>query len=150
MGAERMLKDYLIVHKNILPEYYEKVLEARRLLESGKARDVSQAVKTVGISRSTYYKYKEYIMEPSEMAGGRKAVLSVLLLHEPGVLSLLLACVCQAGASVLTITQSPPIHGKASVTISLDTSTMPGTISDLLDAMDQTHGVDKPRLVAVE
>ena len=74
-----MLKDYLIVHKNILPEYYEKVLEARRLLESGKARDVSQAVKEVGISRSTYYKYKEYILEPSEMAGGRKAVLSMLL-----------------------------------------------------------------------
>ena len=145
-----MLKDYLIVHKNILPEYYEKVLEARRLLESGKARDVSQAVKEVGISRSTYYKYKEYIMEPSEMAGGRKAVLSMLLAHEPGVLSALLSCVSQAGASVLTITQSLPIHDKASVTITLDTSSMPGAVSDLLDAMSRTRGVDKPRLVAVE
>ena len=132
-----MLKDYLIVHKNILPEYYEKVLEARRLLESGKARDVSQAVKEVGISRSTYYKYKEYILEPSEMAGGRKAVLSMLLTHEPGVLSALLNCISQSGASVLTITQSLPIHDKASVTLSLDTSSMPGTVSDLLDAVAQ-------------
>ena len=145
-----MLKDYLIVHKNILPVYYGKVLEARQLLESGKARDVSQAVKEVGISRSTYYKYKEYIMEPSQMAGGRKAVLSMMLTHEPGVLSALLSCISQAGASVLTITQSLPIHEKASVTLSLDTSSMSGTLSDLLDAMAKTSGVEKPRLVAVE
>ena len=52
-----MLDNYLIIHKSILPEYYEKVLEARRLLEDGKVHEVSQAVKQVGISRSTYYKY---------------------------------------------------------------------------------------------
>ena len=29
-----MLDNYLIVSKSILPDYYDKVLEARRLLES--------------------------------------------------------------------------------------------------------------------
>ena len=48
---------YLVVDKSILPGYYEKVEEARKLLESGKVKDVSQAAKQVGISRSTYYKY---------------------------------------------------------------------------------------------
>ena len=80
-----MLSNYLIVHKSILPDYYEKVLEARRLMTSGKVKEVSQAVKQVGISRSTYYKYKDYLFEPSEIAGGRKAVLSMLLDHTPGV-----------------------------------------------------------------
>ena len=51
-----MLDQYLIIHKSILPEYYEKVIEARRLIETGKIKDVSQAVREVGISRSTYYK----------------------------------------------------------------------------------------------
>ena len=68
-----MLDNYLIIHKSILPEYYEKVLQARRLLEDGKVREVSQAVKQVGISRSTYYKYKDFILEPTDIAGGRKA-----------------------------------------------------------------------------
>ena len=54
-----MLDNYLIIHKSILPDYYDKVLEVRRLLESGTVREVSQAVKQVGISRSTYYKYKD-------------------------------------------------------------------------------------------
>ena len=44
-----MLENYLIIHKSILPEYYEKVLEVRHLMESGKVRDVSQAVKEVGM-----------------------------------------------------------------------------------------------------
>ncbi len=87
-----MLSNYLIVHKSILPEYYEKVLECRRLMESGKVREVSQAVKQVGISRSTYYKYKDYIFEPNDLTGSRKAVFSMMLDHEPGVLSGLLKC----------------------------------------------------------
>ena len=82
-----MLDQYLIIHKSILPEYYEKVIEARRLIEDGKIKDVSQAVRQVGISRSTYYKYKDFILEPTEISGGRKAVLSMMLEHEQGVLS---------------------------------------------------------------
>lgn len=145
-----MLDNYLIVHKSILPEYYEKVLHVRRLMESGRTREVSQAVKQVGISRSTYYKYKDFIFEPSDMPGGRKAVLSMILDHEQGVLSGLLSCISRAGASVLTITQSLPIHGKASVTISLDISGMEGSMSGLLSSIEDTPGVDNPRLLAVE
>ena len=74
-----MLENYLIIHKSILPEYYEKVLEVRRMMESGKKKDVSQCVREVGISRSTYYKYKDFIIEPTEFASGRKAVFSMML-----------------------------------------------------------------------
>ena len=103
-----MLDQYLIIHKSILPEYYEKVIEARRLLEEGKTRDVSQAVRQVGISRSTYYKYKDFILEPTEISGGRKAVLSMMLNHEQGLLSALLSRISDARANVLTITQRLP------------------------------------------
>ena len=70
-----MLENYLIIHKSILPEYYEKVLQVRRMMESGKKKDVSQCVREVGISRSTYYKYKDYILEPMALSGGRKPML---------------------------------------------------------------------------
>ena len=145
-----MLDDYLIVHKSILPDYYYKVLEARHLLESGKVKEVSQAVKEVGISRSTYYKYKDFIMEPGEMADGRKAVLSMILNHEPGVLSSLLNVISSAGYSVLTITQSLPIHDCASVTISLDTGSATQSVSDLLTAISSTQGIENAKLIAIE
>ena len=144
-----MLENYLIIHRSILPEYYEKVLEVRRLMESGKIKEVSQAVKQVGISRSTYYKYKDFIFEPTDLAGGRKAVFSMMLNHEPGVLSSILSLISQAGASVLTITQSLPIHGMASVTISLDISSTE-SVGELLSKIENTAGVENVRLQAIE
>ena len=145
-----MLENYLIVHKSILPEYFESVLEAKHLLEEGKAKNVMQATKTVGISRSTYYKYKDYILEPIRISDGRKAVISMLLSHETGILSHVLSIISQAGASVLTITQSLPVHGNASVTITLDISAMPAAITSLLKDIDDCQGVENAKLIAID
>ena len=145
-----MLDQYLIIHKSILPEYYEKVVKARHLIEDGKIKDVSQAVREVGISRSTYYKYKDCILEPTEISGGRKAVLSMMLTHEQGVLSALLIRISEARANVLTITQSLPIRGKASVTISLDISEVGGNLSEFIAELGAVPGVEQVRLLAME
>ena len=145
-----MLSSYLIVHKSILPDYYEKVLECRRLMESGKVREVSQAVKQVGISRSTYYKYKDFIFEPSDVTGSRTAVFSMMLDHTPGVLSALLSCISEAEASVLTISQSPPIHDKASVTVSIDVSGVRISVDELTARLAALPGLDNLRLLAIE
>ena len=145
-----MLDQYLIIHKSILPEYYEKVIEARRLIETGKIRDVSQAVRQVGISRSTYYKYKDFILEPTELSGGRRAVLSMILNHEQGVLSALLVCISDARANILTITQSLPIRDKAGVTISLDVSEVEGSMEDFVAKLDSVPGVEQVRVLALE
>lgn len=145
-----MLDQYLIIHKSILPEYYEKVIEARRMLEDGRIKDVSQAVREVGISRSTYYKYKDFILEPTEISGGRKAVLSMMLNHEQGVLGALLMRISEAHASVLTITQSLPIRDKASVTISLDVSEVDGSMDEFVSALCGVAGVEQVRMLAVE
>jgi chorismate mutase len=145
-----MLENYLIVHKSILPDYFETVLKAKHLLEEGKAKNVMQAVKMAGISRSTYYKYKDFILEPIRISDGRKAVISMLLSHETGILSHVLSVISQAGASILTITQSLPVHGNASVTITLDISGMPAAITNLLKDIDDCQGVENAKLIAID
>ena len=145
-----MAEEYLIIHKSVLPDYYEKVLEARRLLESGKVREVSEAARMAGISRSTYYKYKDYVFEPAEVSGGRKAVLEMMLDHQPGVLSAVLSRLFGAGANILTITQSLPVLGKASVTLTIDVSGVSRGISALVSALESVDGVQSVRLLAIE
>ena len=81
-----MLSDYLIVEKSALPDYFIKVVEAHRLLQSGVYSQVIDAVHAAGISRSTYYKYKDKILEPSQLTVGRKASLMLQLSHEAGML----------------------------------------------------------------
>ena len=145
-----MKGDYLIVHKKILPVYYEKVLEARTLLESGTERDVSAAVRAVGISRSTYYKYKDYIYSPDGGEMGRKAVISMLLSHEIGVLSTALNRLSGMHISVLTITQSLPVRGVASATVTLDVSQMSESIEEALRELTRIPGVENASLIAIE
>ena len=145
-----MLKDYLIVEKSALPDYFLKVVEARRLLESGACQQVSGACEQVGISRSTYYKYKDKVIEPTSLTAGRKAVLLLMLDHQSGVLSKVLNRLTGFAVNILTITQSLPIHDRASVTISMDISELSDTLDAMLEALSQVPGVESLRLVSVE
>ena len=145
-----MLNDFLIIDKRILPDYFQKVVDARALLDQGKVREVSEAVKLVGISRSTYYKYKDYVLSPSDVTIGRKAVLSMLLSHEKGVLSRILNLLSSFSANILTITQSLPINEKASVTISLDVAEMSLPIRELIGVIENTGVAENVKLEAIE
>ena len=145
-----MKDDFLIVHKKILPVYFEKVLEARKLVESGAARDVSAAVREVGISRSTFYKYKDYIYSPESGDMGRKVVVSMVLSHEIGVLSTALNVLSTMGVNVLTISQSVPIRGSASVMLTLDIAQMNVSLEQFNASLAAIQGVENVVLVAIE
>ena len=145
-----MSEQFLIVNTCILPDYYEKVVKARDLVEHQQVRGVSEAVQQVGISRSTYYKYKDYIFSYSENTRGRKAVLSLTLAHQPGILSEVLNTLADLNSSVLTISQSIPIHDHASVALSLDISAIPCSIHELVKKLENTEGVIHARLIDLE
>ncbi len=141
---------YLLVDKQILPSYYEKVIEARSLLASGKVKDVSDAAKSVGISRSTYYKYKDYLFATNSDVDGRKAIISFTLSHKPGILSEVLTKLSENGANILTITQNLPVNSKAHVVLTLDVSELTQEISPLLKEINSINGVSGSKLIAVE
>ncbi len=145
-----MIKKYLIVNKKILPEVYERVIEARNMINEGNAKGISEAVKKVGISRSTYYKYKDYVFSPSENSIGRKAVVALMLKNEKGVLSYVINEISKSNANILTINQNIPISGKASVNLSLDVSDIDLSIEDMLANLKKIPGVSVARLIAIE
>ena len=47
---------FYIVGKNVLPDVFKGVIEAKYLLKTGKATTVNDAVKLAGVSRSAFYK----------------------------------------------------------------------------------------------
>lgn len=145
-----VLDKYLMVEKSALPDYFLKVLEARRLLESGEYTQVSDAARAAGISRSTYYKYRDHILEPSRLTVGRKASLMLTLDHRAGMLSRVLSALSARRANILTITQSLPIHDRASIMLSIDLSQLTDTVDGLIDALSAIEGVEQARLLALE
>ena len=145
-----MLDQYLIIHKSILPEYYEKVIEARELLASHEAATVTEAVKSVGISRNTFYKYKNYVFRMQEGGGDRKASISVNLKDRPGSLSSVIHCLSTANASIITISQSVPVAGKAAVVLTINTTAMTSTVEELLATLKQLPDVSSIHLNSMD
>ena len=145
-----MAGDYLIVDRKILPDYLPKVIEAQNLLNERRAKNVSEAARMAGISRSTYYKYKDMVYVPEDRQAGHKAVITMILRHETGSLSQVLNVLSKRQASVITISQSIPVSGKASVTISLDTSGMTCPIQEMIRSLQQIPVVKAVQLNAME
>ena len=146
MGAN----GYYIVDKSILPDYFEKVIETKKILSAGTVKEVSAAVKMTGISRSTYYKYKDCIFEKEETLSERKAVFLMLLNHEKGVLSKVLTAMSESGANIIAITQSPPIAGSASVTLTCDISRLTQDVPKILSGILEIPGVEQATLISME
>lgn len=141
---------FLIVNKSILPDYFEKVIEVRNLLRDGKFQNVSEAVKEVGISRSTYYKYKDFIFSPSDSNIGRKALISIILEDKKGALSEILNFFYSLECNIITINQNIPINEVASIIISMDISDTKIPIEEILTSLKNISYVVSARLVALE
>ena len=144
-----MKSDYLIVHKKLLPAYLEKVIEARELLNSHKVDSISQAVKKVGISRNTCYKYKDFVFkEKSE--NSRHAVLSLVLKDSQGALSSVISCLSHKATNIVTISQAVPLSGLASVLITIDISQMSDSLDELISDLKKLPATRKVDLSAIE
>ncbi|MDD2971222.1 MAG: ACT domain-containing protein [Lachnospiraceae bacterium] len=141
---------YFVVRKKALPEVLLKVVEAKRLIESGKVLSVQEAVDKVGISRSSFYKYKEDIFPFHDTAAGTTITLTFQMDDEPGLLSDILKIVAEYRANILTIHQSIPINGVASLSISVQILSDTGDISEMVDSMEKQPGVHYVKIIAKE
>lgn len=145
-----MAQDYLIVSTKILPSYLPRVIQARSLLESHQAKNVTEAARKAKISRSTYYKYKDSVYLPQEQQSGHLAVISLVLKDEPGSLTAVLKTLSDCGASILTISQSVPIARKANVMISMDLSRITIHAEQLIQRLRKLPAVHSIQLNAME
>lgn len=144
------MSKYYVVSGDILPDVLEQVMQARILLQSGKAKRISEAVKMVGISRGTYYKYKDVVFSFNAEQSNRKAIISMILRNEKGTLSKVLSLVSVKQVNVLAINQTIPINGIANVALTLDISDLEIGIQSLVSLIEAMPMVEKADLVAVE
>lgn len=141
---------YYMISDKVLPEVFKKVLNVKETLITGNAKDIIGAVKKEGISRSTYYKYKDDIFLMEETIYSKKITVVVLLSHEAGTLSKVLDCIAYNKGNVITINQDIPINMAANVTITLDVSHIDGEIKGLLIKLRALDNVVSVKLLAME
>lgn len=138
--------NYLLIDSSVLPDVFRKVIYAKGLLLSGEAASVSSAVRMAGISRSAYYKYKDKVFEYSENSEDT-LTLSAKLADNAGVLSAVMSCLYLAGANILSVNQSVPVNGSASVTITVRATNLTESEDGLIKKIKETEGVQSAELV---
>ena len=141
--------NYFVVKEQAVPEVLLKVVEAKKLLDTGRVRTVNEAADRVGISRSSFYKYKDDIFQFHDNAQGTTITLTFQMEDEPGLLSDVLKIIAGFGANILTIHQSIPINGVASLSLSVQALPTTGNVSEMLEAMEQQKGVKKAKILAM-
>lgn len=142
--------EYYVVKQKAVPEVLLKVVEAKKILESGKAATIQDAVEQVDISRSSFYKYKDDIFPFHDNAQGTTITISLSMDDEPGLLSDVLKVIAEFGANILTIHQSIPINGVAALSISIQILSTTGNFSSMLEAMEEKKGVHNVKILAKE
>lgn len=141
---------YFVVKQKAVPEVLLKVVEAKKLLESERVITVQEATDRVGISRSSFYKYKDDIFPFYDNAKGKTITLVMQMDDEPGLLSDLLHIVAVYHANILTIHQSIPINGIASLTLSIQVLQTTGDISRMIEQLEGQPRVHHVKILAKE
>lgn len=141
---------YYVLRDKAVPEVLLKVVEAKRLIDSGKAESVQDATEAVGISRSSFYKYKDDIFLYHENKKGKTITMVIQMDDEPGALSTVLKYIAEFNANILTIHQSVPVNGIASLTLSIDMFPGKGTADDMRDKIEAAEGMHYVKIIARE
>ena len=127
---------YYVVREKAVSEVLLKVVEAKRILDSEQVTTVQEATEQVGISRSSFYKYKDDIFPFHDQAKGRTVTFILQMDDKPGILS--------------DIHQSIPINGIATLTLSVEILPEAGDAEDMIGQMEQQTGVHYLKILGRE
>ncbi len=139
---------YYLVEESALSEVLLKTIHAKRLLETEKAENISEAVKIADISRSAFYKYKDLIKPFYESQMGKKITFLLVLEDVSGVLSGILKVMAKSKANILTINQNIPINGVANITVTIETAELTDSVERLVQKLKQVKGVSKIDMIS--
>lgn len=141
---------YFVMTKKAVPEVLLKVVEAKRLLETEKVMTVQEAAEAVGISRSSFYKYKDDIFPFYDNSKGKTVTFVTIMDDVQGLLSDLLHIVANYKANILTIHQSIPVNGVATLTLSVEVRTDTADVSRMVEEIEGMDGIHSVKILARE
>ncbi len=141
---------YYVVRSKAVPDVLLKVVEAKRLLACERVCSVQEATERVGISRSSFYKYKDDIFPFHDNARGRTITFVMQMDDVPGLLSAVLKIIADYNGNILTINQTIPINGVASLTLSIDVLPITGDTSSMLEDIERLEGIHYLKILGRE
>lgn len=146
MKQDSSYKFYL-VREDILPEAIKKTIKVKEILKHHQTKTINEAVQMMDLSRSAYYKYKDYVFPFYDVTQGKIVTLSIMIFDKPGELSQVLNTIAVNNGSILTINQGIPLQGMADVSISIETKEITIPVDELIKKLEKLSGVSKVKII---
>ena len=141
---------YYVLRKKAVPEVLLKVVEVKKLLESDVNLSIQEATERMGLSRSSFYKYKDDVFPFHDNARGKTITIMMQVDDEPGLLSKILSLVAKYGANILTIHQTIPVNQIAMLTLSVEILPTSGDVTGMMNEIEDLPGMHYMKLIARE
>lgn len=141
---------FYMVKKKALPEVLLKVVEVNNLLGAGKAKTVREAIDIIGLSRSSYYKYKDDVFPIHEKIQGKTITFVMEMEDQPGLLSNVIKVVADCKANILSIHQSIPVNRIALITLSVLVLPITDDVTELFEKIGHAKGIHNLKIVSAE
>lgn len=138
-------KKLYIVSDKALPQAILLVLDAKELIESGMP--VAKAVKKIGLSRSTYYKYCDEISLYDEANKSKSVDIEVITPDKVGILSKITNFISKNKFNIITINQNKPIKNLSKITISVSSKVKNANVSKLISDLKNIDLIKEVRII---
>ncbi len=141
---------YYVLKERAVPEVLLKVVEAKRLIESGQATSILEATEMVNISRSSFYKYKDDISVYHKKDEGKITTLILQVDDGPGMFLGVLNAIAEYRVNVLNIHQGISVNGVANLMLELEAPQEADYIPEIVNKIGKHEGVHYVKILARE
>ena len=141
-----MGEEFLIIDKSILPEHFGMIIEIKELINNGYK--ISDACKKVGLSRSTFYKYKDYVFLTNGLNSKKANIL--VKMKEKGSLIELLTFLEEVNIKVLNIHKETLVNGIQEVFLTLSTNNIIMDYNDVIKDVRRIKDIKEVLLLGSE
>ena len=141
---------YYVLNRKAVPDVLLKVVEVKHLLATQRGMTIGEAAEKVGISRSSFYKYKDDIFPIHEKIQGKTITFVMEMEDRPGLLSNVLKVVAECNANILSIHQSIPVNHIALITLSVLVLPTTDDVTELFEKIADARGIHNLKIVSAE
>lgn len=134
----KMCAKYYLLDAEVVSDCLKEVVRIKSLMEGGKTSVVA-ACREAGISRATFYKYKDKIY--AHRGGATRHVVITFGLGEGASLSAALKRIEECGVNVVTFSQGAPENGVSPVTIAAEIDEAVCSADDVMNKLRLADGV---------
>lgn len=144
------MEKYYVLKERAVPEVLLKVVEVKRLLESGEADSIMEATEMVDISRSSFYKYKDDISIFHKKDEGKITTVILQVDDGPGMFLGVLNSIAEYKINILNIHQGISVNGVANLMLELEAPENADYIPDIVKKIGRREGVHYVKILARE